>query len=251
MSADYRLAAVTGAARGIGRAIADDLHANGWAVAYIDLNDFELAEDERRAPFSCDIADEAAVSATFAALPGRFGRPLWACFANAGITGGSDRFTEVTVEHFRRITENNLLGTFLTFREAARAMGNRGGRIVATASIAGMQGTLQTGTPYSAGKAGIINMVQQAALRLASDGITVNAICPGVIMTGIGGGRMRDPAHAAALVADVPLGRVGQPEDIVGLARLLAGDESSYITGQAIAVDGGATALRGAWRADR
>jgi NAD(P)-dependent dehydrogenase (short-subunit alcohol dehydrogenase family) len=244
---ERRLAIVTGAAGGIGRAIADDLHSGGWAVAYLDVREFEPEADERRATFLCDISSEEQVASTFAAVRERFGLPLWACFANAGISGGSDGFLDVTTDHFRRLTDNNLLGTFLTLREAARAMAGRGGRIVATASIAGLQGTLATGTPYAAGKAAILNMVQQAAIRLAPLGITVNAICPGVIETEIGGGRLHEPEHAAKLIEDVPLGRIGTPADIVGLARLLAGDESSYITGQAIVVDGGATALRGRW----
>lgn len=129
---------VTGAASGIGRAIADDLRAAGRNVAYLDLADMpHLAGEPRAMALRCDVTDERAVAAAFDAVRERFGAPVWACFADAGVSGGSDDFLDVTLDHFTDIVHRNLTGAFLTMREAARAMGDAGGRIVATASVAG------------------------------------------------------------------------------------------------------------------
>jgi NAD(P)-dependent dehydrogenase (short-subunit alcohol dehydrogenase family) len=242
-----RLCVITGAASGIGRAIAQDLIEHGYAAALFDIKPIDwIDKSDTTLPLACDVSDEAAVINAFAATAEHFGRPPWACFANAGVSGGSDQFIDVTGAKFRRLVEINLLGAFFTMREAAIAMTGSGGRIVATSSIAGVSGTPLTGVPYAAAKAGVINMVKQAAIRLAPYGITVNAICPGPIETEAGDGAMHDPEVAAHLASGVPLRRVGQPSEIVGLTRLLASEESSYITGQIIAVDGGATAVTGA-----
>jgi NAD(P)-dependent dehydrogenase (short-subunit alcohol dehydrogenase family) len=244
--ADEPLVIVTGAASGIGRAIADDFQDHGWSVGMVDLRPVPAHElGPRRVAVECDVRDEAAIAGAFRVLGERFERPPWACFANAGQSGGSDSFLDVTVERFRHLVDVNLIGTFLTMREAARAMIGHGGRIVAVASIAGIGGRLSTGVPYAAAKAGIINMVQQAAVRLAGAGITVNAIAPGPIETDIGGGAMHDPAVAAAMAADVPMGRVGQPREILPVARMLVERDAAFITGQVIAVDGGALVFGG------
>lgn len=244
--ASGRPCVVTGAASGIGRAVAVDLLAAGWNVAFIDLVPV-TSPDGPAMTIRCDVTDEAAVTAAFDAVRERFGAPVWACFANAGVSGGSDGFVDVSLAHFRDIVTRNLTGCFLTMREAARAMtaAGGGGRIVATASVAGLRGSFDTGTPYAAAKAGIINMVQQAAIRLAPQGITVNAICPGPVETGAGGGALHDPSVAAALARNVPMGRIGRPAEIAGLARLFASVESSFITGQIVAVDGGMSAFGG------
>jgi NAD(P)-dependent dehydrogenase (short-subunit alcohol dehydrogenase family) len=237
---------VTGAASGIGRAIADGLAAAGWNVSYVDRDPVSPAPGpDRSLVLRCDVTDEAGVREVFAATRERFAAPAWACFANAGVSGGSDGFVEVELDRFRAVVEANLTGCFLTMREAARAMQERGGRIVATSSVAGIRGSYATGTPYAAAKAGIINMVQQAAIRLAGRGITVNAICPGPVETNAGGGAMHDPSVAATLAANVPLGRVGQPAELVPLALMFAGPESAFITGQVVAVDGGMSAFSG------
>lgn len=243
----HRLAIVTGAGAGIGRALADGLAEDGWRVAYVDLDPPDVRGEHQLAVVG-NIADEASVQSAFAGAQRHFGLPLWACFANAGVSGGTDNFVDVDVSRFRHLVDVNLVGTFLTMREAARAMRGRGGRIVATASVAGLGASAGTGVPYAAAKAGIINMVQQAALRLAPDGITVNAICPGPIETESGGGAMHRPEVQAMFARGVPAGRVGQPADLLGLARLLASDDSAYLTGQAIAVDGGLSSYTGELR---
>jgi len=242
---------VTGAASGIGRAIAEDLLRHGWNVVWVDRESTpDRPEPGRSLVLRCDVTDEVGVANAFANSRERFGQPVWACFANAGASGGSDDFLDVDLARFREVVDRNLTGCFLTMREAARAMSDHGGRIVATASVAGIRGSYFTGTPYAAAKAGVINMVQQAAIRLARRAITVNGICPGPSETGVGGGAMHRPEVAAALAAGVPARRIGQPDEIVALARLFASPASAFITGQVVAVDGGMSAFSGGMRAN-
>jgi NAD(P)-dependent dehydrogenase (short-subunit alcohol dehydrogenase family) len=131
----------------------------------------------------------------------------------------------------------------MTIRTAsAHMMKQRSGRIIVTASIAGMRGERMCGYAYAATKSAVINLVRQSSIELSSYGVTINAIAPGPFLTDIGNGRLHDPEVAAGFVSDVPMGRLGQPDEIKGLALLLASPASSYITGAVIPIDGGATA---------
>jgi NAD(P)-dependent dehydrogenase (short-subunit alcohol dehydrogenase family) len=118
----------------------------------------------------------------------------------------------------------------------------RYGRIVVTASIAGLRAETLVGYAYSATKAAVINFVRHAAIELAPFSVTVNAIAPGPFVTNIAGGRMRDPAVRERFARTLPMQRVAEPDEIKGLALLLASPASSFITGTTIPIDGGATA---------
>lgn len=163
-------------------------------------------------------------------------------YANAGISGGLTGLFEHSVEDWQQILQVNLVGPFLLVKHAAQEIMKKGsGSIICTASVAGIRSG--AGCPaYSASKAGVINLVQTAAQQLSGTGVRVNAICPGLIETG-----MTERAFVYAREKGVeekigrlnPLRRAGQPEEIAFTALFLASDESSYVNGQAIAVDGG------------
>lgn len=162
--------------------------------------------------------------------------------ANAGISGGLTGIFDHTVDDWQQILQVNLIGPYLIVKHAAQEIMKKGsGSIICTASVAGIRSG--AGCPaYSASKAGVINLVQTAAQQLSGTGVRVNAICPGLIETG-----MTERAFVHAREKGVeekigrlnPLRRAGQPEEIAFAALFLASDESSYVNGQAIAVDGG------------
>jgi NAD(P)-dependent dehydrogenase (short-subunit alcohol dehydrogenase family) len=167
------------------------------------------------------------------------------CYANAGISGGLVPFFEETAERWTEVLKVNLIGTFLAAKHAALAMvPRRRGSIICTASVAGLRSGAG-GMPYSASKAGVVSLVQTAANQLAGTGVRVNAICPGLIETG-----MTRPIFEQARARGTgdrigqlnPLRRPGAPDEIARTALFLASDESSYVNGQAIAVDGGLSA---------
>ena len=147
-----------------------------------------------------------------------------------------------SVEDFRNVLEVNLIGPFIAIKHAGRSMQEHGGgSILCTASVAGIRSAAGP-VPYSASKAGVINLVQTAASQFSGSGVRVNAICPGLIETGMTK-PMFDMARAAGSEKKIgqlnPLKRAGAPDEIAGAALFLASDESSYVNGQAIAVDGG------------
>jgi NAD(P)-dependent dehydrogenase (short-subunit alcohol dehydrogenase family) len=163
-------------------------------------------------------------------------------FANAGISGGFASIAEQTADDWAEILRVNLIGPFLAVKYAAPLMNLRGGgSIICTASVAGLRAGAG-GAAYSATKAGVINLVQSAAQQLAGSGVRVNAICPGLIETG-----MTRPIYELARstgqeerIGELnPLRRGGEPEEIAKAALFLASDESSYVNGAALVVDGG------------
>ena len=184
-----------------------------------------------------------------------YGR-LDVAFANAGIDPGvgfvgawaggeRPRMEEGALERYaderwQRVIDINLTGIFATVRAAARHMRPRGfGRIVVTTSLAATKVEPAIGAAYGTAKAGARHFMHSVALELAADGITVNAIAPGFFVTNIGGGHAHDPELQAALAKDIPMHRVGRPDDIKALALFLASPASGYITGQEIVIDGG------------
>jgi NAD(P)-dependent dehydrogenase (short-subunit alcohol dehydrogenase family) len=255
---DGHVAFVTGAASGLGLAFAEVMAENGAHVVLTDVDAFALERaTSRLRSAGCavehavvDIGDTETLRAAIDRAAERHGR-LDAMFANAGISsgpgfalssGGSIDTMDLTL--FERAIELNLSATFMTIRFAATHMKRqRGGSIIATTSIAGTRSEPLVGYGYVAAKAAVGNIVRHAAVDLAPYNVRVNAIAPGPFLTNIAGGRMhREPEIAERFAALVPMGRLGQPDEIKGLALLLASPAGSFITGTVIPVDGGTTA---------
>lgn len=256
-------AIVTGGASGIGLGYVEALAGRGARVTMFDIDPERVETEARRlkaAGFDVagqvvDVTDHAALDAAVERVVRGYGR-LDAMFANAGIDSGpgfisgwagEDRprvpegaLERYTDERWNRVIEVNLSGVFATVRAVARHMTpHRHGRIVITTSLAARRVEPAIGSAYLAAKAGAAHFMHAAALELAGYGITVNAIAPGFIVTNIGGGHAKAPEAQQRMSRAIPLGRVGFPSDLYGLAVFLASEASSYITGQEIVVDGG------------
>jgi NAD(P)-dependent dehydrogenase (short-subunit alcohol dehydrogenase family) len=241
-------AIVTGAASGIGRASAILFASEGASVLAVDVaSEIEGTRAEiERSGGKClarkaDAADEAAVQSLVAECVKELGG-LEVVFANAGIGGGLVPFFDLSAADWERVLRVNLIGPFLAIKHGSAHMrAHGGGSIVCTASVAGLRSGAG-GTPYSASKAGVISLVQTAANQLSGTGVRVNAICPGLIETGMTR-PIFDLARAKGSEKKIgqlnPLKRAGQPVEIARMALFLASDEASYVNGQAIAVDGG------------
>jgi NAD(P)-dependent dehydrogenase (short-subunit alcohol dehydrogenase family) len=228
-----KVAIVTGAASGIGKATVALFRSEGATVIGADL-----AEG---ADALMDAGDDAAVKQLIDATAEQHGG-LDIVFANAGISGGFASIAEQTAEDWAEILRVNLIGPFLAIKHAAPHLRARGGgSIICTASVAGLRSGAG-GAAYSASKAGVINLVQTAAQQLSGTGVRVNAICPGLIETGMTKpiyDLARDRGKADRLGELNPLGRGGEPDEIARAALFLASDEASYVNGQALVVDGG------------
>jgi NAD(P)-dependent dehydrogenase (short-subunit alcohol dehydrogenase family) len=242
-----KTALITGAGSGIGRATARLFAAEGARLLLVDRNADGLAETAgllAETPALTMVADtgNAADVARFAARAVAEWGAVDVLYANAGIIGGGVPFLEATAELWTEVLRVNLIGPFLAIQAVAPGMVARGsGSIICTASVAGMRANA-AGAPYSASKAGVISLVQTAADALAGTGVRVNAICPGLIETGMTA-PMFERARAKGTAGKIgqlnPLRRPGGPEEIAGVALFLATADSSYVNGQAIAVDGG------------
>jgi NAD(P)-dependent dehydrogenase (short-subunit alcohol dehydrogenase family) len=165
-------------------------------------------------------------------------------YANAGISGGLVPLFEQTVDYWLQILRVNLIGTFLAVKHAAPHMVKKGaGSIILTASVAGLRANAGV-APYSASKAGVVSLAQTVANSLLGTGVRINAICPGLIESGMTRSLFesaRERGTAGKIGQLNPLQRAGAPEEIAAMALFLASDESSYVNGQAFAVDGGLT----------
>jgi NAD(P)-dependent dehydrogenase (short-subunit alcohol dehydrogenase family) len=254
---------VTGGASGLGLAYGEVLAAHGARVTLIDLDADAVAAEAQRLSGEgfdvrgavADVTDHDALDRAIDEAAATYGR-LDVAFANAGIDPGvgfvgawaggqRPRVEEGALERYaderwNRVIDINLNGIFATARAAARHMRpRRFGRIVATTSLAATKVEPAIGSAYMAAKAGARHLVHCLALELAAEGITVNAIAPGFFVTNIGGGHAKDPNQQAGIAKDIPMHRVGWPDDIKPLALFLASPASEYITGQEIVIDGG------------
>ena len=251
-------AVVTGAASGLGLAIAEVLACCGAHVTLADAD----AEGVQRATADLaatgatvrsavvDVADASAVDRLLreaAEQPGG----LSIVFANAGISAGTGpttpqgQLTAVEQERWDRVIAINLSGVFATLQAAARYVTPDGrGRVVVTSSVAGIGGDPMVGYAYAASKAGVIALVKQAAADLGRGGTLVNAIAPGSFRTNIAGGRIKQPGAAEQFAKTTLIGRLADPSELQGLALFLSSPASSYVTGATFVIDGGATAMR-------
>lgn len=195
-----------------------------------------------------DAADRDAQRAVFADLARRHGR-LDVAVANAGISAGpgygtaEGRLAAVEDTAWDRVVALNLTGVFATLQAAGGIMVQAGhGSLIAVASIAGLRADPMVGYAYAATKAAVANLTRQAAMEFAPSGVRVNAIAPGPFRTMIADGRIHVPETETAFAATVPMGRIAEPDEIKGLALLLASDAGSFITGTVIPLDGGSSA---------
>ena len=254
---------VTGGASGLGLAYGEALASHGARVTLIDLDEAALEQHVSRLVGEgldvrgavADVTDHASLDRAIDGAAEAYGR-LDVAFANAGIDPGvgfvgawaggqRPRVDEgalelYTDERWNRVIDINLNGIFATARAAARHMRpRRFGRIIVTTSLAATKVEPAIGAAYMTAKAGARHLMHTIALELAAYGITANAIAPGFFITNIGGGHAHNPDVQAAIAKDIPMHRVGRPDDIKGLALFLSAPASEYITGQEIVIDGG------------
>ncbi|HWH82505.1 MAG TPA: SDR family oxidoreductase [Burkholderiaceae bacterium] len=247
------VAVVTGAGAGIGAAITDDLARRGYTVVVTDLDAAAAQAQAKRLPsavaMTLDVTDIAQVRASVQRVVDTYGR-LDAWVSNAGVSR-MQRFLEVDERQYDFTLAVNLKSVFFTGQAAARAMVGlgRGGAIVNVASMAGKQGKAPFLSDYVASKFGVVGLTQAMALELAPHGIRVNSVCPGFVATSM---QVRELAWEATLrgvgaedvrrqwIADTPMGRLEEPEDVARVVGFLLSADAGFMTGEALAVNGGA-----------
>ncbi len=239
-----RVALVTGASRGIGRAIATQLARRGAKVAAVATTADGCKDTVARCAeltdgaqaYGCDVSSMAAVAALVEQVQKEMGG-LDVLVNNAGITR-DQLLLRMSEEDFDRVIDVNLKGTWNFLRAAARPLMKVKGRVINITSVVGLTGNAGQAN-YSASKAGIVGLTKSLAKELAGRGVCVNAIAPGFIRTDMTAGL--DEKAAAELSNRIPLGRIGDPEDIAAAVDFLVGPGGAYITGQTLVVDGGLT----------
>lgn len=243
-------ALVTGAASGLGLAICESLHGAGAHIIMLDIDEEKLETAAASLGSAVetaktDVSDRAQLRATIDRFAKSHGR-LDVVVANAGITAGPGYHTKkgqinaVDDAQWDQVLDINLSGVFTTIQAAAKHMKKqRSGRIIAVSSVAGLRSEIMCGYAYAATKAAVVNLVRQSAMELADYNVLINGIAPGPFRTNIAGGRIQQAEVEAEFAAMVPLGRIAEPDEIKGLALLLASPASSFMTGSTIAIDGG------------
>ncbi|MEI2384880.1 SDR family NAD(P)-dependent oxidoreductase [Breoghania sp. JC706] len=255
MGGDNKVVLLTGAAGGIGRAAALKFAAQGAALALTDIDDAGLEETARLAgeagaevwTHRCDITAEADVAALVSGAVSRFGR-LDIAVNNAGLAHRPARITDLDLDTFQRMLAVNLTGTFLCLRAEAAVMRAQGyGAILNVASLAGLVGAPLLGA-YAAAKHGVVGLTKTAAAECARSSVRVNALCPSFADTGMVAGiaaGMRGGEHEAIsrLLTGIPMGRLASPGEVADAIVWITSDANSFMTGQAVAIDGGASAV--------
>jgi NAD(P)-dependent dehydrogenase (short-subunit alcohol dehydrogenase family) len=223
-----RVAVVTGAARGIGKGIAETLAGNGAKVAALDL---EAPQHPGILGVACDVSDETAVNAAFDRVEAELGT-VSVLVLNAGIYPIVP-FEETTTELWNRTLAINLTGAFLAARRALPGMRMQGyGRIVGIGSSAGKAGGARSVAAYAASKAGVMTLMKSIANEYAKDGVTANALAPALIDTEM-------IANTRDLVSRIPVGRFGRVDEVAALVAFLASEHAGYITGEVTDINGG------------
>ena len=245
-----KTALVTGAATGIGRAVADRFVAEGARVIFSDRDGAGADAAAAAAAgatrgIQLDISDESSVATAFADLSASGWAPN-VVVANAGVQlfGQDAKAADLDLDVWRRTIDINLTGTFLTVKHAVRSMlQTGGGSIILTGSPTGLNGEGADFTAYSASKAGIHGLARTVAAAYAADNIRVNTVIPGYTETTLVTSISSDPAARAAIIGRIPLGRAGAPHDVEGIMVFLASEDGEFATGALFAVDGGMTTL--------
>jgi NAD(P)-dependent dehydrogenase (short-subunit alcohol dehydrogenase family) len=232
-----KVCVITGAAGGIGLATAERFAAEGARVVGVDLREHDVGE----LPLQADLTDEASVAALYARVSSDFGR-IDVLFNNAGISPTDDAsVVDTSLGAWERVQAANLRSVFLCCKYGIPALlQNGGGSVINTASFVAVLGAATSQISYTASKGGVLAMSRELGVEFARRGVRVNALCPGPVDTPL----LRelyakDPEQAARRLVHVPMGRFGRAEEIAAAALFLASDDSSFMTAQALLIDGG------------
>jgi NAD(P)-dependent dehydrogenase (short-subunit alcohol dehydrogenase family) len=241
---DGKVAVITGAASGIGRASARRFASEGASVVVVDLSDEAgeaIAAEIGGLYVHADVTDASEVDAMYDAAVDRFGG-LDVCFNNAGISPPEDDSILVTdLDVWQRVQEVNLTSVYLCCKSGiARLLEHGGGSVINTASFVATLGAATSQISYTASKGGVLAMSRELGVEFARRGVRVNALCPGPVNTPLLQELFaKDPERAARRLVHVPMGRFGEPEEIAAAAAFLASDDASFITASTFLVDGG------------
>lgn len=240
-----RTVLITGAGSGIGRATAERFGSEGAAVVCADLNAKGVEEAAaaiksaggEALALTCDVSKPASVNETFDRALERYKK--LDVLANVAGVGGFRRLNETSFEDFNRVIGVNLTGTFLTCQRAMPHILETKGAIINTASVAGLK-SHPFSAAYCASKGGVVTMTKALAVEYGRKGVRINCLCPGGVETPmIGQFQLPEGANPAVLQRIMPLGRMGQPNEIAGAIVFLASDDASYMNGSVVVVDGG------------
>ncbi|MGH9072699.1 MAG: 3-oxoacyl-ACP reductase [Acidimicrobiales bacterium] len=239
-----KVAVITGAASGIGRASAIRFAAEGAKVVVADLVEAKgkaLADEIGGFFVRADVTDSADVSDMYLEAVDRYGR-LDICFNNAGISPPEDdSILDTGLDAWRRVQETNLTSVYLCCKHAIpHLLAGGGGSIINTASFVAVMGAATSQISYTASKGGVLALSRELGVQFARDGVRVNALCPGPVSTPLLQDLFaKDPEEAARRLVHIPMGRFGEPEEIAAAAAFLASDDASFVTASTFLVDGG------------